>query len=375
VLLAKLAGDAAFTASPAGRDVLRKLALVTGARNQPAEIDSVIAALSATSSVPAKLSVLGGLGDGLKRNKKTLRQAAHGAVDELLTEAYRLAADANAAAADREPAIHLVGLDDLDNARKLLSDLLDSHQPQEVQRAAVAALTATNHKDVGAILLSRWSSYTPPVRADVMNALLGYKPRILALLDAVEKKKVDQRDVPSGKRASLMRHSDQEIRERAQKLFSADPAGDRKAVIERYMSAVDLKGNPDSGHKVYESICIACHRLGDQGNDVGPNLATVRLWSPEQLLVNILDPNREVAPAFTEYTIDTNDGESLSGIIADENASSVTLKWAGGLTRTLARSEIKKITASRLSLMPEGLEANVTVEQMADLIAFLRGQK
>src|SRR6185436_5962823 len=107
------------------------------------------------------------------------------------------------------------------------------------------------------------------------------------------------------------------------------------------------------------------------GKDVGPNLATIRQWNPDQVLINILDPNREVAPNFIAYTVETKDGRTLEGIISAENASSLTLKRADGITETVFRRDITQLAASGLSLMPEGLETGISVEQMADLIAFL----
>ena len=112
-------------------------------------------------------------------------------------------------------------------------------------------------------------------------------------------------------------------------------------------------------------------RAGDLGKDVGPNLATIRQWNPEQLLINILDPNREVAPNFVAYTLETKDGRTLDGLIADESASSLTLKRAEGISETVLRRDIAMISSSGISLMPEGAESAVSVEQMADLIAFL----
>src|SRR5439155_12556131 len=120
-----------------------------------------------------------------------------------------------------------------------------------------------------------------------------------------------------------------------------------------------------------ETACATCHRLGDLGKDVGPNLATIRQWSPEQALSNILDPNREVAPNFVGYTVETKDGRTLDGIIAAESAASLTIKRAEGVTETVLRRDIAQLSGSGLSLMPEGVESAVTVEQMADLIAFL----
>jgi putative heme-binding domain-containing protein len=116
---------------------------------------------------------------------------------------------------------------------------------------------------------------------------------------------------------------------------------------------------------------MICHRSGDKGNEVGPNLETVRQWDAEKIMANILDPNREVAPNFVSYEIEMKDGASLSGIIVSETAGSISLKRSDGIQETVLRQNIQKISSSGLSLMPEGLEAAIQPEDMADLVSFL----
>jgi putative heme-binding domain-containing protein len=206
-----------------------------------------------------------------------------------------------------------------------------------------------------------------------MQAMLAYANRLPALLDALEAGTVRAHEVPAARRAALLNHADEKLRARTAKLLGAgETAASRKEVLDRYAAALQLTGDVASGRKVYEANCAACHKLGDLGHDVGPNLATVRQWGPEQLLVNILDPNREVGPDFAEYVVQLKDGETLSGIVAEENVTSITLKMTGGAQRVLPRGDVKRIAASRVSLMPEGLEAGITSQGVADLIAFLR---
>ena len=106
--------------------------------------------------------------------------------------------------------------------------------------------------------------------------------------------------------------------------------------------------------------------------DVGPNLATVATRTSEDLLVHILDPNREVAPSFVSYSVATTDGRVLTGLIAEETANSVTLKRAEGATDVVPRNRIDSIASSGTSLMPEGLETGLTPQDFADLIAYVR---
>jgi putative heme-binding domain-containing protein len=112
----------------------------------------------------------------------------------------------------------------------------------------------------------------------------------------------------------------------------------------------------------------------DQGSDVGPNLATIAQAGAEKILLNVLDPNRELNPQYVNYTIETADFETHTGIIAAETATTITLKRAHGETDTIPRADIEDIRSEALSIMPEGFESAITPEAMADLIAYLTAE-
>ncbi len=101
-------------------------------------------------------------------------------------------------------------------------------------------------------------------------------------------------------------------------------------------------------------------------------METVATRSPEDLLVHILDPNREVAPNFVNYSVATGDGRVLSGIIAQESATALVLKRAEAATDVVPRNQIEQISSTGVSLMPEGLEKDLTLDDVANLIAFIR---
>jgi putative membrane-bound dehydrogenase-like protein len=148
--------------------------------------------------------------------------------------------------------------------------------------------------------------------------------------------------------------------------------GDRKKVVESYRGALEKKGDAVQGREIYRKVCIGCHRSGKEGNDVGPDLSTVKQKTPEELLIAILDPNREVAPQYVAVRILTTSGLVLDGLIAAETATSVTLKRQGGEVDTILKVRIEKQLRSTLSLMPEGLEKVIDAQQLADLIQFIK---
>ena len=127
------------------------------------------------------------------------------------------------------------------------------------------------------------------------------------------------------------------------------------------------------GKAAFEKTCATCHRLENEGVEVGPDLlSALRNKSKEQLLSDILDPSREVDPRYINYLVTTKAGRTLSGMIAAETASSITLRRAEKAEDTILRSQIDEIQATAKSVMPEGLEMQLSKQDVADVIAYLR---
>ena len=117
---------------------------------------------------------------------------------------------------------------------------------------------------------------------------------------------------------------------------------------------------------------MSCHRANGAGQDVGPDLATIQNRTPESLLAEILAPNREILANYTQYVVMLEDGRLASGMIATESPTSISLKRAEGVQETILRQNIEEIRGSGKSLMPEGLEQSISLEEMSDLITFLK---
>jgi putative heme-binding domain-containing protein len=194
------------------------------------------------------------------------------------------------------------------------------------------------------------------------------------VLDAIEKRELTAADVPWARKAQLLRHQDPKIRARATTLLGA-AVGSRKEAIASYRKALEQPGDAARGRLVFGRTCSNCHRLGGEGHEVGPDLEAVRHQAPEQILTSILDPNREVSPNYLEYMVTTRDGRTTSGVIVAETVTGVTLRRAGGAEETVLRRDIEEMAGTNRSLMPEGLEQSISVQEMADLLAFLLGKR
>jgi len=139
-------------------------------------------------------------------------------------------------------------------------------------------------------------------------------------------------------------------------------------------------GNPLRGREIYfnaeKSGCVKCHRLGDQGGAIGPDLTGAgRRFSRIHIIESILEPNRAIAPAFRNLSIRLKDGQELTGVRVDESDSELTLGDAQGKSHALKKDQIDELQILELSVMPEGLEGGLTDTEFADLVAFLAEQK
>lgn len=216
-------------------------------------------------------------------------------------------------------------------------------------------------------LLEGWEQRTPALRAQILETLLSNDDWAFALLKRPEAKACD-----AATRARLLRHPKKNIAMMAEKVFADATSASRAAVVEKFKPALRLQGDAARGKIVFASVCISCHKLDGVGLDLGPDLRSVAQHDAEKLLNSILDPGAIIEPGFMAYHCTLKGGEQLYGVIATETSASLTLKMAGNLSRSVLRSEITSLKSTGTSLMPEGLEAALTPQSLADLIAYLK---
>jgi putative heme-binding domain-containing protein len=157
----------------------------------------------------------------------------------------------------------------------------------------------------------------------------------------------------------------------------------RKAALERHERLTQLalakRGDAARGRDVFASEkagCIKCHRLGNEGGTVGPDLTGVgRRFSKIHIVESILEPSRVVAPAFRNYAVELKDGADLTGVKVTETDTTLTLGDAQGQLHPLSKNQIKEVRPLELSIMPEGLEGGLTDAEFVDLVGFLAEQK
>jgi putative heme-binding domain-containing protein len=167
--------------------------------------------------------------------------------------------------------------------------------------------------------------------------------------------------------------------------YQSSPAGDsgQKSAPERHARlsklALTESGNPVHGREIFnaeKSGCIKCHRLGDQGAAIGPDLTGLgRRFSRIHIIESILEPSRTIAPAFRNLSVGFKGGQELTGVRVAETESMLTLGDAQGRSHTFEKDQIKELRILELSVMPEGLENGLTDAEFVDLVTFLAEQK
>jgi putative membrane-bound dehydrogenase-like protein len=217
-------------------------------------------------------------------------------------------------------------------------------------------------------LLDGWDQRTPALRMQILETLLSNDVWTLALLKRPEAKACD-----AATRARLIKHPKKNIANLAEKVFADSTSASRAAVVEKFKPALKLTGDAARGKTVFASAaCISCHKLDGVGLELGPDLRSVAQHDAEKLLNSILDPSAIIEPGFMAYHCTLKSGEQLYGVIATETSASLTLKMAGNITKSVLRSDVASLRSAGISLMPEGLEAALTPQSLADLIAYLK---
>lgn len=398
--------------APAAIDGMRELADLIGARaggpqEDLSQLIELAANLHASNQAELVSAVWEGLAAGIERggSKPVVTESAARQLEERFTHATRTelralwlltralglpenihqtealvlaragAANVSRPAAERVADIRLLGLGSATELTEALLALIDAREPVVVQQAALAELRRSREPELGSELVGRWRTFGPELRGPVLNLLLDRRGFHDALVSALEAGTltVGELNLDLEQRRRLLRGGTAEIRTRAGKFMGDEEYSNRKSIVEEWLAKLPAQGDVERGRKVFGDNCAQCHVSGGLGQRVGPDLSGVAHRSVEDLLSNILDPNMAINPGFVAYTVETADGETRTGLLKAQNADTIVLQLAGNQEVTLPRKSVTKLEAGSRSLMPEGLEAGRSPQDLRDLIAFLQG--
>ncbi len=382
-------------------DFLEELAAVAGARRRPTEIRRILELVFRSPGLANETwqgAGLDGLAQGLEMGKAAgldpagvramfrkllasdservrtaaARVARHFRMPGLTAQARRHALDPNLSLERRMQAVRTLATVRFRDARPIFGHLLDSVSDSSLRFEVLKVVGGYDDVEVAGLILPRWSTLSPRERRPALHSLIAHAGRATVLLDALKRGTVETAALEQDHRVLLTQHPDETIRNRALGLFQPDTPDERDRVVRHYQEVLDLAADSSRGEQVFERECARCHQP-QQGDAVGPDLRVgVQGHTREELLQAILNPNAQILGLFQNYIVTTREGLVYGGVLAAEGPGSLTLRSGPGEEETILRARIAEIRASRVSLMPEGLEETIDLQEMADLIAYIQ---
>jgi len=248
--------------------------------------------------------------------------------------------------------------------------------PGGIQKAAVTELGRLTNRAAAEVLIKDFTKLNTENRQLAFSTLLRYPRWGLALLDALERRTIKLSDLGVQGASRLLTHPDRTVARRASVVIESiqgPPNREKDALIAKVLPALSQAADLKNGREQFEKNCTICHKFGDKGKELGPDLTGIGLNAPGVLLLHILDPNRVVEGNFISCNIITKKGEEYSGLIKTENTESLTLKNLEGES-VLRHADIASRRSSGLSLMPEGMET-LGEKNLRDIIAYMTAHK
>ncbi|OYW24347.1 MAG: hypothetical protein B7Z55_02465, partial [Planctomycetales bacterium 12-60-4] len=294
------------------------------------------------------------------------------------SRALAIALDALAPEAERLFALQLLGQwGDRDSAIRLLP-LLDSKSPGDVLLVVMPLVSRTDSPGLLDRLLSLAESPSASIRQRAREALFSRVAWTTAYLAEVAAGRYTADDVSLNELRGVAVHNDAEIDRLVRHIWGNLTAGtpeEKLAVMRRLNN--DLRaggGDVSHGQGLFKQKCATCHRLFGEGQTIGPDLTNTSRSDRDFLLASLVDPSAIIKRQYLTSTIETVNGQTWNGLIAAQDAASITLIDPRGERRTIPRREIEAIVESSVSLMPEKLVEDLTPQQLRDLFAYVQSK-
>jgi putative membrane-bound dehydrogenase-like protein len=267
------------------------------------------------------------------------------------------------------------GLLALEEPSRAVPELLQRLGPQldpQFAESLLRAVAASDSSHVPEELLKRWRFLSPNLRHAAISLLLQRPTWTQRLVQALEEGHLRRADLALDQIRALTQYPNPELARRAKAVLEQGGSPTARAeVLKAYLPLASRRGDMDLGRKVFEAQCSKCHRFEGIGQSIGPDLTGIAVRTREELLTDILDPNRSVEGNYVQYTVVTRDGQVLNGLLAAESQTAVELIDSEGQKHVLLREDIEEMVSSTVSLMPEGFEQQMTPEELVALLEFL----
>ena len=252
----------------------------------------------------------------------------------------------------------------------LLNVLSDATNPESLRIAVLDRLSSIDDQSAFESVFDLFHQLEASMRAAVIGRALQRKPVTERLLDRIKDKSIPAISIPLAHRQALLKSKDAKIRELAGECFQT-PASNRKEIAATLARRVEGLKDTGTGAATFRERCASCHSLEENANRLGPDLKSITDRSTDGLLAAIVDPNRAVDPVYVGVTVTLKNGQSFYGKVQSETGASYNLQLIDGSTKGISRESVAEVRLLPASLMPEGLEAGLSAQQVADLLAYV----
>ncbi|MEZ6062831.1 MAG: c-type cytochrome [Planctomycetaceae bacterium] len=263
-----------------------------------------------------------------------------------------------------------------DSVLQLARELLQSEgTAADEQRQLLQVIGDFDSPEIAALILNQLASLPENVRPVAIETLTGRTDWGLALMNSIAAGDLPPETLNANQARKLLSLNDETLSGLLKKHWGTvrterDPDRDR---FVRQMDRLlhQTKGDPVAGQAVFKKVCGQCHKMYGEGAEVGPDITRNGRSSYDQLLSNVFDPSLVIGAAYQAVTVVTTDGKVINGLPVEDNDQRIVLKVQGDKQETIPRSKVEEQFRSELSLMPEGLEKQLTPQEIADLFALL----
>lgn len=256
-----------------------------------------------------------------------------------------------------------------------LESVLTGKTSGEFRGKVLGALSRLDAPETARVLLAlypRLESDLAPRAIDVLTSRPAWGK---ALITEVDAKKISTGAINVNQIRKLLALKDAALTRDTTRLWGRlreDRNPEREKVVKDMETLLArTKGDPFKGVVVFNRICAQCHKMHGEGQEVGPDLTGNGRSTFAQLLSNTFDPSLVIGTGYQAANVITTRGQALTGLLVEESPQRIVLKLQGGKVETIARGDVEEYTLSKLSLMPEGMEKQMTPQEAADLFAFL----
>jgi putative heme-binding domain-containing protein len=295
-----------------------------------------------------------------------------------IEKALALVADEKADRNTRLACLRILGEIDQPRCVPILLDVVRRSRASAVRQEALAALTRYPDAQIGRAVLALYPAQLPEadgVRGAAHNLLASRPAWSKQLLEAIDAGKINPRSIPAEVVQKMHLHADKDVARLLNKHYGRVRAGTPAEKQREMLRVAKLlkggKGDARAGAKVYADTCGKCHKLFGQGGDVGPELTGYERTNAMYWMENIVDPSAIIREEYTTFIIRTSDGRTLTGLVANQDRTTVSLRDQEGRLTRIARTKIDDMRASPVSLMPEGQLKTLKDQQVRDLFAYL----